>query len=435
MLPSTAIAVALQAAVLLTPVELSADHPPAEVGRLIEQLTTRRGAAQDEAVDQLARFPAAERYLRPLLGDRNPITRRQAAAAVAGIHDRSCRQALDRHAEGWAKAGRIDMLVEIAALTQDGELADRAADLAFRVVGKISSKIEDRKLSRGLGLFEVGLFPNETYDHFLKRGTGFRRVSSGELPGDTIARVFAHSPTFWTEVGNHKSHWLCMIGDRLTETNPSSRGWWDSIFAVNNTVEITILHSSLLIADGDVDFRPPPGGINSWIDGCVIIARGSIRAKEPTGVGLSLLCAGGDITAGDLDGGARTHLYAGGRVRLGKVGAANPAAGKPVIKQNADVSFTGVRFFELTDVGADAAADKGGVRITKLDPRSPLSFYGLRVGDVVTRLNDQPMTSVHEFRRHVRRSVVLRAGIFAVRRQGEALSRIVYFDGLLDPSK
>ena len=82
-------------------------------------------------------------------------------------------------------------------------------------------------------------------------------------------------------------------------------------------------------------------------------------------------------------------------------------------------------------VGVDAAANKGGVRITRLDPRSPLAFYGLKVGDVVAKLNDQPMTSVNEFRRHARRSVVLRAGIFHIRRGDEALSRIVYFDGLL----
>lgn len=429
MLPSAAIAVALRAAVLLAPVELSADRPPAEVERLIEQLTTRRGVAQDEAVDRLARFPAAEYYLRPLLNDRSPVIRRQAALAVAGIHDRSCRRALDRHTEGWAKAGRMDMLIEAAALTQDGKLACRAADQAFRVVRKIRSNLNDRKLEPGLAsLFDTAFSHMDTYTLFSK-GVGFRRVSSGELPGDTVDFVFAHSPTFWTEVSHHKSKWVCMVGDRLTETNPRYRGWWDSILAVNNSVETSVLHSSLLIADGDVDLRPPPGGVNSWIDYSVIICRGSIRAKQKIMSDPSLLCAGGDIV---LEGEGKpvlwpeTHLYAGGRVSDGK-----GPLGKTNVHEKTDLSFTGVRFFELSDVGVEAAADNAGVRITKLDPRSPLAFYGLKVGDVITKLNDQPMTSVNEFRRHTRRSVVLRAGIFHIRRGDESLSRIVYFDGLL----
>lgn len=437
MLPSATIAVALRAAALLAPVELSADRPPAEVERLIEQLTTRRGAAQDEAVDRLARFPTAEYYLRPLLNDRSPVIRRQAALAVAGIHDRSCRHALDRHAAGWAKAGRMDMLIEIAALTRDGKLACQAADLAFRVVRTVRSNLNERTLGPRLDLLYDASFSRfDTYELFSK-GVGFRRVSSGELPGETIDRVFAHSPTFWTEVSQHKSKWVCLVGDRLTETNPRSRGWYDATLAVNNSVEMStrFLYTSLLIADGDVELRPQPGGGNISLGGSVIIARGSIRAKEPTGEGGALLCAGNDITAGDLHGGSDTYLYAGGRVRLGKVGAANPAAGKPVVKEGADVSFIGVRFFELADVGVDAAADKGGVRVTKLNPRSPLAFYGLKVGDVVTKLNDQPMTSVNEFRRHARRSVVLRAGIFHLRRGDENLSRIVYFDGLLTSRK
>lgn len=437
MLQSVAIAVALRAAVLLPPADLPADRPPAEVGRLIEQLTTRRGSAQDAAVEALARFPAAEPYLRPLLDDRSPLVRRQAAAAVAGIRDRSCRRALDQHAEGWARAGRMDMLVEIAALTQDGKLACRAADLAFRVVRTVRSNLNERKLGPRLDLlFDAAFSRYDTYELFSK-GVGFRRVSSGELPGETIDRVFAHSPTFWTEVSHHKSKWVCLVGDRLTETNPRSRGWYDATLAVNNSVEMStrFLYTSLLIADGDVELRPQPGGGNISLDGSVIIAGGSIRAKESIGVGGALLCAGGDITAGDLHGGSHTYLYAGGRVRLGKVGAANPAAGKPVVKEGADVSFTGVRFFELSDVGVDAAAVKGGARITKIDPRSPLAFYGLKVGDVVTKLNGQPMTSVNEFRRHARRSVVLRAGIFHVRRGDESLSRIVYFDGLLASRK
>ncbi|HET6575266.1 MAG TPA: PDZ domain-containing protein [Fimbriiglobus sp.] len=281
-------------------------------------------------------------------------------------------------------------------------------------------------------MLDAAISHYDTYELFSK-GVGFRRVSSGELPGETIGRVFAHSLTFSTEVSQHKSKWVCLVGDRLTETNRRSRGWYDATLAVNNSVEMStrFLYTSLLIADGDVELRPQPGGGNISLDGSVIIARGSIRAKEPTGVGRALLCAGGDITAGGLHGGSQTYLYASGRVRLGKVGAANPAAGKPVVKEGADLSFTGVRFFKLSDVGVEAAADKAGVRITKLDPRSPLAFYGLKAGDVITKLNDQPMTSVNEFRRHARRSVVLRAGIFHVRRGDETLSRIVYFDGLL----
>jgi hypothetical protein len=423
MLPSLAIVVIARAAVNLAPVVYPADRPPGEVGRHIEQLTTRRGAAQDEAADRLARLPAAEPYLRPLLAAPDPTTRRQAGRALSALRDQACERALDRHAAGWARAGRVDMLVELACLTQDGKLAGRVADLVLTATAKLSPNMT---APPPLGQEKMLRFPVGSYAVW-SRTPGFLRVSDGELmTGSNAGNVFAHSLTFKTDVGSDKSYWLCLIGDRLTETTPRLRDWWQSIITVNNAAKFEELHAAIVVIDGDIDLESRFG--HSKLDGSVIICRGSIRAKPRITVSRSLLVAGGDIVL--PTGPDRTVLlYAGGRVALANL------AGKPTVKEGADVSFTGIRFFELADVGVDAAADKGGVRITKLDPRSPLAFYGLRVGDVVTKLNDQPTPTVHEFRRQVRRSVVLRAGIFSVRRGGEGLSCIAYFDGLLNPRK
>jgi hypothetical protein len=221
---------------------------------------------------------------------------------------------------------------------------------------------------------------------------------------------------------------LCLIGDRLTEQVPRTfpRTWWHSLVAVNNAAEFNNLYNSVVVADGDIDLTDAQGIF--LINTSVVVCRGSIRGKAAPEVTHSLLCAGGDITL-NMKRGWNSHLYAGGRVRFAAQG------GIPTVKEKADLSFTGIRFFELSDVGVDAAAVKGGVRITQLDPRSPLAFYGLKVGDVITKLNGRPMTSVNEFRRHTRRSVVLRAGVFHLRRGDEDLSRIVYFDGLLASRK
>jgi S1-C subfamily serine protease len=49
----------------------------------------------------------------------------------------------------------------------------------------------------------------------------------------------------------------------------------------------------------------------------------------------------------------------------------------------------------------------------------------VRVGDVITRVNDTPAETVAEFRRELRRSVIWETGIFWLLRDGYRFTRIV----------
>jgi hypothetical protein len=252
---------------------------------------------------------------------------------------------------------------------------------------------------------------------------GFTRAADGVLtkPSAITGGAYALSLTCQTDV-SEKWYCLCLIGDRLTETGQSHREWVRSLVVVNNATDLYSLDTAIAVVDGNIELGNVPG-FSPSISRSVVISRGSVRCKGSLGVSSSLVCAHGDIVIGGVARTHTSHLYAGGTVDLGK---GKPGEGT-VVKGKADLSVTGIRFFELSDVGVEAEAHPDGARVAGLKFGSPLARYGVRVGDVVIRLNDQPMTSVNEFRRHVRRSVAHRAGIFQVKRDGEALTRIVYF--------
>jgi hypothetical protein len=226
--------------------------------------------------------------------------------------------------------------------------------------------------------------------------------------------------------------WMAAVRSGLSyPAGSSGNEWHDSIVVVNDSMPLYQAHSSVIICDGDVELRTQ-GRFHS-----VIIANGSIRsAKEPWGLFNSgdncLLAAAEDIMLselrGDAEGGSRA--YAGGRVVLERK-ARPDAHAREGLKE---LPF-GVRFVDpARDFGLALDAVKGGLKVSTLADWSPFAKYGVRAGDVVTRIGDvEPPTAV-DFRRQLRRGIVAESVLLHLRRGDEKLTRIVFFDGIPLPS-
>ncbi|MBM3979354.1 MAG: hypothetical protein FJ304_03540 [Planctomycetes bacterium] len=70
--------------------------------------------------------------------------------------------------------------------------------------------------------------------------------------------------------------------------------------------------------------------------------------------------------------------------------------------------------------------------IGKLTPGSPLTKYGIKEGDIKTRINDKETKTANDLRRELRYSLALEAGIFHITRGDQKLTRIVYFTNELE---
>ncbi len=87
----------------------------------------------------------------------------------------------------------------------------------------------------------------------------------------------------------------------------------------------------------------------------------------------------------------------------------------------------GIRFFLLADVGVAAKVHAKGAEITAISPLSPLRLFGLRVGDVVTKVDNRAIDSPDALRRATRTAYVREAGVFYLLRNGQTIDRIVLF--------
>ncbi len=86
-----------------------------------------------------------------------------------------------------------------------------------------------------------------------------------------------------------------------------------------------------------------------------------------------------------------------------------------------------IKFFQLADLGVTAKLHAKGAEITALSPFSPLRLFGLRIGDVVTKVDDRAIDSPDALRRASRTAYVREAGVYYLLRNGQALDRIVLF--------
>jgi S1-C subfamily serine protease len=90
----------------------------------------------------------------------------------------------------------------------------------------------------------------------------------------------------------------------------------------------------------------------------------------------------------------------------------------------------GIRFIAPADFGFRAEPATGGMRVVEVKDGSPLARYGVRAGDLVTRVGFQATRTPVGLRRALRQGVMEESAVFHVERGGERLTRVVYLDGV-----
>ena len=145
-----------------------------------------------------------------------------------------------------------------------------------------------------------------------------------------------------------------------------------------------ILHESLVLANGPVNLDCAFKAI-ILCDGPVTIRRYSYH---------SLILARGAVKCGPRS--SRNVIVSGGTISV-----PDPDATNSFIKPK-DSSFLGVvRFFELKRVGIEVAQTKGSLKVTSVR-NGCFAKAGLRRGDAISAVEDQPVTGQEAFRKLVR---------------------------------
>ncbi len=174
------------------------------------------------------------------------------------------------------------------------------------------------------------------------------------------------------------------------------------------------IQDSLIIIDGDVEWKE-----FTLIRSSIIISHGKLTSTARLAISDSYLSAKGPIDFPQLEA-ANCFLHSPKTITIPK---ALPQQPQPM-----DDPF-GIRFFELSDVGLEVRKQPLGIEITKIAPFSPLRLFGLRIGDVITKVEERTIDSEDTLRRAIRSAYVREAGVFHLIRDRQKIERIVVFSG------
>lgn len=400
------------------PTVVSLDSPPREVADALRDLDGTDFDKRKDAEAVLARLAEAEpflsRYCETPAGKMNVAARR----ALESLHDARTRRNAKRFPD-WAKAGRYDFMVDAGIhLTDEGQ-ADALGNLllAFgRDIYPIPEKLGGPKC-RHPHARDLKQFITTAGQRLHKPG--------GVVATKEVASVYVRAQGL-EAASRVRFNYLVLTRDRLA--GPGDGVQWENCCLFHNgDVTLDGLDYSLLVCDGDITFA----GDSLWGNGAVIIARGSIRSEKLLMFEGSTFYAGGDIAA-EKAGAMEGLLLAGGKVDLPAPRRADGGKARVVMKGGVKECPFPVRFFETSDVGVEAALQDGALQITKLTPGSPLTKFGIKEGDIVTRVNEKDIKTANDFRRELRYSVALEAGIFHITRGDQKTTRVVYFHNGLE---
>ncbi len=181
---------------------------------------------------------------------------------------------------------------------------------------------------------------------------------------------------------------------------------WSLVIAGGDVTELATARECILICDGDLEFVTGRGIAHTSI----VVARGKVvyNPEEFTFTNC-LIRSGHSLLLPDAQ-----KVNVGKRVEL-KDGTPDP------------LGF--VRFFELTDVGlvaedlpAHAKSDSRRVQLKEVRKESPFAA-GLRVGDVITAIDEKKTPTTEAFRKTLRRTLAEGGPLinFTVQRAGKTL--------------
>lgn len=388
------------------------DDPPPHVARLIAR-ARGTGFEADVAARTLADTPEAEPRVRhALLRAPHPRLR---AAHESQLDARDARNV--RRAKAWADAGRADLLVEAAVMARTDADGDA---LVGELVALAHRALERSWELRGITKDQrVPFHLPPTLAEFKKKGvTRF----SGEAVQPREYEMNALVRAARVERAHSVSYSLAVVRDGLPPPAPNYlRKHWGLALFSNNDVELGELCKCFVLSDGDV--TKWGSDVFQEFEYSLVIARGTVRDEVMLQGRSSCVSVGGDLRAKFVDRATDCAVFAGGEARIGGKKENLPA----IVNSNVKENPFGVRFFETDELGVKVEDADGGARLVRVDATSPLAVHGLKVGDVVFRIDETRVPNAKEFRRELRRAAVGGNGVFWVRGDGARQTRVVHF--------
>lgn len=392
------------------------DTPPAQIAAALNSLKGTNPSERTKAATDLARLEGAEPYVRHYSYSQRGRTDSLAGGVLDAFDVERAKRNVDRAPE-WAKAGRYDLLVDVCLHLNTTDQLKQVGQAFFDFYERIDSvpaEIRGQAFAPYLG------YTMKTIDQ--KREVRHFHQKTGTVKTDWVGHGLVRAQSC-EATARVRFYWLVLTRERLKGADLPGDQWENCCIFHNSDLELSDLMTSLVVCDGDVH------AASNFCTSSLVIASGSINRKDGITGSNSVYVAGGNIVARS-NVKHSNRFFAGGDIIDVKTG--KPRTGieneKPGLKENP----FGVRFFQTADVGVELAVEYGVVTVAKLTPGSPLTKYGVQVGDVITQVNDKPTLTLNDARRELRYSVALEAGIVHIKRGQEKLTRVVYFKNGLE---
>jgi hypothetical protein len=394
-----------RALVLCTPPEPAAARAPSavpDVERLIEDLGSKDFDVREAATRALKELDEAPPALRWALGAADLEVRRRAADILEGIEQRRALRGLAR-AEALAKEGRIveavDRIVAFAGRDKEaagGQILTRfAARLLEAIPPDDLRRMERLDLERGQKHFPAGNYRKYATSGRVKQIVGAKlSYRANPLPNET-GLFFARGEEVSLDGGPIQLSLVAASGDVRSSAAPRA-----SVVIAGGDLTIGAANTTLIVCDGDVEFRGGDARFPNIATECLILARGKIRSP---------------------------HIYDCVIRSEGAIAIFDPHGKKVALKEGTPDPFAFVKFFELSDVGLTVAERDGqgeavrdGVCIQEVR-KGTMFASTLQAGDILTAVEGTKATSKEDFRRLLRKRLA-RGGpriTFTVRRAGQ----------------
>ncbi len=190
-----------------------------------------------------------------------------------------------------------------------------------------------------------------------------------------------------------------------------------------------MIHNCLIVIDGSIEL-----GVHDFsIINSIVIVNGRLTASKDNrvSIGGSYIWAREGIDLPDKF--YTNNSFASGGAINGPKSDIYKDLYRTPLQTNLKTEPLGFKFFDLADIGVSVKAHARGAEITSLGLLSPYRLYGIRVGDIVTKIDDTAIDTPDRLRRATRTAFVREAGTFHLIRDGKSLSRIVSFEGIRLP--
>lgn len=168
----------------------------------------------------------------------------------------------------------------------------------------------------------------------------------------------------------------------------------------------------VVICDGNIVFPPATKGRDDKIVFSMVVCNGSVTC--PASINRSIILATGDITLPEGTRVTDSIIKAGGAIRLPE----DYRATRSNLEMRVQKPTAPFQFFDVSRVGIKVTTDQtSGIRVEKIEPKTPFATAGVAVGDVITAIDGKKVESMNGFRRQVRSIYVSGEATLTVRRR------------------